>query len=303
MFTHSAVAKHFNRGLAVLAACVAVLASTVCGLELSAQSQAPAASTATAAPTVVAAPIQTPSFDVISVKPNKSSIGARGLIVTEFTADGFRGVNVPVHTLLLEAYGLHEGESFGEPAWADSEVFDIEAKVAGPDVVAFTKLDSNQREAMLRQILVERFNMTAHYEIRELPVYALSVTKGGPKLKESAIDPSVPASARRGGGVRMSMGMISANECTIPYFLSMLSRQLGRTVLDRTGLTGNYDFTLRWSPDNGATTSSNAPDGSQSDSLPSIFTVVQEQLGLKLESTKAPADVLVVDHIEHPSQN
>ena len=172
-----------------------------------------------------------------------------------------------------------------------------------PDVAAFTKLDSDQREAMLRQILAERSNMTAHHEIRELPVYALSVTKGGPKLKESAIDPSVPASTRRGGGVQMSMGMIAAHECAIPFFLSMLSRQLGRTILDRTGLTGNYDLTLRWSPDNGTTTSTNATDGSQSDSLPSIFTAVQEQLGLKLESTKAPADVLVVDHIERPSQN
>jgi len=299
MFTRSAVAKHFKLGLALLAAYVLVVLALASG----ARSQAPAASTANAAPTVVAAPIEPPAFDVISVKPNKTSIGAHGLITTEFTADGFRGINVPVHVLLQQAYGLHEGESFGEPPWASSEVFDIEAKVAGPDVAAFTKLDFDQRESMLRQILAERFNMTAHREIRELPVYALSVAKGGPKLKESAIDPAVAASARGGGGVQMSMGMIAAHECTIPFFLSMLSRQMGRTILDRTGLTGNYDFTLRWSPDNGATTSPNATDDSQSDSLPSIFTAVQEQLGLKLESTKAPADVLVVDHLEHPAQN
>jgi uncharacterized protein (TIGR03435 family) len=78
---------------------------------------------------------------------------------------------------------------------------------------------------------------------------------------------------------------------------------LGRTILDRTGLTGNYDFTLRWNPDNGVTTSSNPPEGSQADALPSIFTALQEQLGLKLESTKAPASVLVIDHLERPSQN
>ncbi|MGA2897993.1 MAG: TIGR03435 family protein, partial [Acidobacteriaceae bacterium] len=241
-----------------------------------------------------------PSFDVISVKPNKTSLGVHGLIITEFTADGFRGTNVPVHTLLLQAYGLHEGESVGEPAWANSEVFDIEAKVAGPDVAAFSKLDSDQLQAMLRQILAERFGLVAHRETRELPVYAMSVAKGGPKLKEFVFDPAVPASARRGGGVQMSMGMIAAHECTIPYFLSMLSRQLGRTVVDRTGLTGNYDFTLRWSPDNSATSAS---EGAQADTLPSIFTAVQEQLGLKLESTKAPASVLVVDHLERPSQN
>jgi uncharacterized protein (TIGR03435 family) len=294
MVARSAVAKHTNRGLTLVAAFVLVTLAPVAR----AQTQAPAAATA-----AVPAATQPPAFDVISVKPNKSSIGAHGLIVTEFTADGFRGVNVPVHTLLLEAYGLHEGESFGEPAWAGSEVFDIDAKVAGQDVVAFTKLDSDQRQAMLRQILAERFGLTVHRESRELPVYAMSVPKGGPKLKESAIDPAVAASARRGGGVQMSMGMIAAHECTIPYFLSMLSRQLGRTIIDRTGLTGNYDFTLRWSPDNGATAASNDPAGTQADSLPSIFSAVQEQLGLKLESTKAPADVLVVDHLERPSQN
>ena len=291
MFTRSADAKHFNRRLILVAAFVLIVpASTVCAPVVRAQTQAPAA-----------APVEPAvSFDVISVKPNKSSLGAYGLVTTEFTADGFRGANVPVHSLLLQAYGLHEGEVIGEPAWASSEVFDIEAKVAGPDVAAFSKLDSDQRQAMLQQVLAERFKLAAHRETRELPVYALSVAKGGPKLKESAIDPSVPASARRGGGIRMSMGMISANECTIPYFLSMLSRQLGRTILDRTGLTGNYDFTLRWMPDNGTSASS---DGAQADALPSIFTALQEQLGLKLESTKAPASVLVIDHLERPSQN
>jgi uncharacterized protein (TIGR03435 family) len=289
MFTRSADAKHFNRRLILVAAFVLIVpASTVCAPVVRAQTQTPAASS-----------IQPPSFDVISVKPNKSSLGAYGLVITEFTADGFRGANVPVHSLLLQAYGLHEGEIIGEPPWARSEVFDIEAKVAGPDVAAFSKLDSDQRQAMLQQVLAERFKLATHRETRDLPVYALSVAKGGPKLKESAIDPSVPASARRGGGVRMSMGMISANECTIPYFLSMLSRQLGRTIIDQTGLTGNYDFTLRWAPDNGVS----ATDGAQADALPSIFTALQEQLGLKLESTKAPASVLVIDHLERPSQN
>ena len=285
MFTRSAFPRHFNRGLTLLTALVLVTLAPA----VRAQTQAPSATS-----------IHPPSFDVISVKPNKTSLGVHGLITTEFTADGFRGTNVPVHTLLLQAYGLHEGESFGEPAWANSEVFDIEAKVAGPDVAAFSKLDSDQLQAMLRQILAERFGLVAHRETRELPVYAMSVAKGGPKLKEFVFDPAVPASARRGGGVQMSMGMIAAHECTIPYFLSMLSRQLGRTVIDRTGLTGNYDFTLRWSPDNSATSAS---EGAQADTLPSIFTAVQEQLGLKLESTKAPASVLVVDHLERPSQN
>ena len=288
MVTRSAVAKYLNRGLTFLTALVLVALALRC-------SRPDPGSRCRVHPATL--------VRWISVKPNKTSIGSHGLIITEFTADGFRGTNVPVHTLLLQAYGLREGESFGEPPSANSEVFDIEAKVAGPDVAAFSKLDSDQRESMLRQILAERFHIAAHRETRELPVYAMSVGKGGAKLKESVIDPAVPASARRGGGVQMSMGMIAAHECTIPFFLSMLSRQLGRTIIDRTGLTGNYDFTLRWSPDNGAITSSNDPAGTQADALPSIFSAVQEQLGLKLESTKAPADVLVVDHLERPSQN
>jgi uncharacterized protein (TIGR03435 family) len=290
MVTLSVVTKHFSRKSILVAVFVAGLAFHVCGSVVDAQSQAQD----------VAVPVQPPAFDVISVKPNNNSLGAHGLITTQFTADGFRGTNVPVHVLLLQAYGLHEGESFGEPTWASTEVFDIEAKVAGPDVVAFSKLDSDQHQAMIRQILAERFKLTAHRESRELPVFVLSIAKSGSKLKESMIDPSVPPSERRGGGVQMSMGRIAAHECTISYFLTMLSRQMGRSILDRTGLTGNYDFTLRWNPDNGLTT---AAEDTQADALPSVFTAVQEQMGLKLESTKAPTEVLVVDHLERPTQN
>jgi uncharacterized protein (TIGR03435 family) len=242
---------------------------------------------------------QLPAFDVISVKPNKTTPGgAYGLVTMEFTADGFRGINVPAHVLLLQANGLHEGQLVDEPAWCRSDVFDIQAKVAAPDVEVFAKLGYDQRQAMFQQILTERFNLAAHRDTRELPVYALSIAKGGPKLKESPPDPSFAAGAKSGGRVGMSMGRITAQRTTLSDFAAMISRQLGRIVLDRTGLTAAYDFTLQWTPDN---TASTAPV--PADAPPSIFTAVQEQLGLKLESTKGPVDVIVIDHIEKPAEN
>ncbi|MGA1983074.1 MAG: TIGR03435 family protein [Acidobacteriaceae bacterium] len=250
------------------------------------------------------APLPLPKFDVISVKPDKNTPGgAYGLVTTEFTADGFRGTNVPIHLLLQQAYGLHEGQIVDEPAWAKTEVFDIEAKVAAPDVAAFSQLPAGQRQAMFQQILAERFNLAAHRDTRELPVYALSIAnpKTGGKLKESPPDPAHPG-AGSGGRVGMSTGRIVAQHTTTSDLASMLSRQLGRTVIDRTGLTAAYDFTLLWSPDNEAASSPGSAS-MPSDAPPSIFTAVQEQLGLKLESTKGPVDVIVIDHIEKPSEN
>lgn len=244
-----------------------------------------------------------PKFDVISVRPNKTTPGgAFGLVTTEFTADGFRGTNVPAHTLLQQAYGLHEGQIVAEPEWAKSEVFNIEAKVAGPDIAAFSKLPYDRRQAMFRQILAERFNLAAHGDIRELTVYALSIAKGGAKLKESPPDPDHP-SAKSGGRAGTSSGRIMAQRTTTTELAAMLSLQLGRTVIDRTGLTAAYDFTLLWTPDNAVSMPSKASEGAALDAPPSIFTAVQEQLGLKLEFSKAPTDVLVIDHIERPSEN
>jgi uncharacterized protein (TIGR03435 family) len=174
------------------------------------------------APPAATAPL--PQFDVISVKPNKTTPGgAYGLVTTQFTADGFRGANVPVHTLIQQAYGLREGQVVDEPAWVKTEVFDIEAKVAGPDIAAFTKLNFDQRQAMFQQILTERFKLVAHRETRELPVYALSVAKGGPKFKESPPDPNMIPGAKGPGNFGMGMGRISAHGTAIPYFASMLS--------------------------------------------------------------------------------
>ena len=252
------------------------------------------------------APIVAPPFDVISVKPNKDSNGTR----MQFTPDGLHGVGVTVRFLLYEGYGgINSNQVIGEPGWTNTDGFDIEAKVAPADVAMLGKMNFEQRRAMFQTILADRFKLVVHHETRELPVYVLTVAKGGPKFKESAPDDPASTAPRR-RGMMMNRGKVTATDAQVSVSSSpILSRQLGRTIIDKTGLTGNYDFTLEWAPDDGgpppakpqdgsATPAANAPDPGAS-----VFTALQEQLGLKLESTKAPVDVVVIDHIEKPTEN
>lgn len=141
----------------------------------------------------------------------------------------------------------------------------------------------DQLKLMLQTLLADRFRLVLHRETKQLPVYELIVAKGGPKLKESAEDAST--------FLHTDAKSITAAKVAMPMFVKLLSQQMGRSVLDKTGLSENYDFKLEWTPDeaNG--------DG------PSIFTAIQEQLGLKLEPSKGPVEVLVIDHAEKPSEN
>jgi uncharacterized protein (TIGR03435 family) len=248
------------------------------------------------------APATPPKFDVISVKPDKTQGGMRSMLMTP---DGFSAENVTVHMLLLESSHLNEDQIIGEPAWANAENFDIMAKVNGADVPALTKLSFDERRAMFKQILTERFGLATHTETRQLPLYLLTVQKGGPKFKESAPDPKDNGQGR----FTVQDGKIVTQGTTIAYFLSFLSRQVGRTIVDKTNLAGKYDITLKWAPNPGAPsavpspTSGPPPLAAPTDNDASIFTAIQEQLGLKLESAKGPVPVVVIDHVETPSEN
>ena len=270
--------------------------------------------------------VQIPSFDVVSVKPDTANGGMMRLM---FTADGLSLTNVPVHMILTEGYHLNDDQIFDEPAWAKSDRFDVEAKVAGPDVATLKKLTPDQRRSMFKQVLTDRFQIKTHTETRTLPVYVLSIAKSGSKLavasprhslgRASAAVPSAPGSPApvrpRGPGMMMQRGKLTVTDSPLAFFLQFLSRELGRTIVDKTGLTGNYDFTLSWTPDEG--TGSAGPGGPppagapspapppDSSGGPSIFTAIQEQLGLKLESkTKGPVDTsCVIDHLEKPTEN
>ena len=223
--------------------------------------------------------------------------------------DGVRLSNLPVQDLIVQAYGLVLTDQIvGLPNWANSERFDIEAKVASGDVAAFRKLTLDQVRSMGRPILADRFKFAGHEEKRVLPLYTLVVAKDGSKLTPSTLS-SEDRDARTGligmghaataNGAAPGMNELTARGVTMDRLASTLSQQgLSRVVLDNTGLTGRYDFKLTWAPENVA-----ADPNSTDTSGPSIFTAVSEQLGLKLEPQKGPVPVLVIDHIEAPSLN
>jgi uncharacterized protein (TIGR03435 family) len=213
-----------------------------------------------------------------------------------------------VQDLIVQSYGLVLSDQIvGLPSWANSQRFDIEAKVAAADIPAFHKLTLDQVRSMGRPILTDRFKFVGHQEKKTLPFYALVVAKDGSKLTLSTLS-SQDREAQTG---RIGMGHASsangapginelnAQGVTMGRLASTLSQQgLGRVVLDNTGLTDRYDFKLTWASESAA-----ADINSTDVSGPSVFTAVSEQLGLKLEPQKGPVPVLVIDHIEAPSLN
>lgn len=189
---------------------------------------------------------------------------------------------------------------------AQHGAFDIEAKADSSVNDQLQKLGRDQRrvqmQGMFQQLLAERFKMSVHWETRDLPVYALAVTKKGPNLQVSK-QPEGDTKISSGTGQFTAQGVTLA-ELT-RALTQTLSKELGRVVVDKTGITGRYDVTLKWTPETGATPVDSGTSGAAPtpDSGPSIFTAIQEQLGLKLESSKGPVQVLVIDHVEMPSEN
>ena len=245
-----------------------------------------------------------PAFDVISVKPDKS--GGPGVSI-RMTPDGFIASNITVHMLLMEGFGLNADQLSGEPGWASSDTFDVEAKVAGADVDAMKKISFEQRRTMFQQVLTDRFQLKIHHDSQQLPVYMLTLAKGGSKLKQTATDAKGAGGISGGPGrIMIGRGSIKGDGMTVSFLVSILSRQLHRTVIDKTGLTGNYDLELKWAPDEGMGGDAGAHGPAVDDpsaSGPTLFTALQEQLGLKLESGKGPVDTVVIDHLEKPAEN
>lgn len=250
-----------------------------------------------------------PAFEVASIKPDKQSGRNHNTRIRHEPGGRFEALGVPLQLLLEESYDVKDTQVIGAPAWFASERFDIQAK---PDEETAAKIRQLGREQakeqmklMLRELLKDRCKLKLEEGTRELPVYAMVVAKGGPKFHESASSgDSDPAKT----GVFMNgRGEVSLISAPLAVFADVLSRQLQRPVLDNTGLKGNYDFSLKWTPDQsemqmGPKAPGDAappPEGTG----PSIFTAMQEQLGLKLEGEKAPMKVLVIEHIEKPSEN
>jgi uncharacterized protein (TIGR03435 family) len=230
---------------------------------------------------VVAAPARAEAFDVASVRPTKSEGGKSSV---KITPGQVAMENVSLRKCIGLAYDVGEDReyAFSGPGWLNSVSFDIVAK--------FPPAASREQIAlMLQTLLADRFKLKLHHETKELPVYALIVVKNGPKLQVSVSSGQAE--------FNLAPGRISGKAASMSAFADRLSArvQLSRPVLDLTGLKDTYDFILEWAPDSVQTDDASGP---------SVFTAIQEQLGLKLEARKHPVEILVIDHADKvPSEN
>ena len=230
-------------------------------------------------------------WDVISVKPMTPDGCTKGGGAS-YLPDGLSAACVPAGFLVQEAYHLMDQTRIvGLPEWAraNSHPYSVEARVAGEDAAVFRKLSREEKFGMFEQVLTARFGMKTHRETRELPVYDLMVAKGGTKMKEAqAEEPMQWQFGAPTGDVKW----VNAPASSMVWFLG---RETGRPVVDKTGLTGKYDFTLEFEPA--------ARAGKDESGRPSIFTALEEELGLKLVPAKEPVEVLVIDSIKQPGAN
>ncbi len=262
-----------------------------------------------------AAPL--PSFEVASIKPNRSGDAIGGALRPP---ERYTATNLPIKALIEFAYNVQDFQLSGGPSWVASERYDVDAKVDDSLAAELKELSfwrrTDQMRLMVQSLLADRFSLRLSHKTEILPIYALVIAKTGAKLQESKPSEDYSSGAKghvgQEGEFTMSQGQLTAQGFSIEGLVWLLSRRLGRPVLDQTGLKGNYDFTLQWTPDEGhgamAKVQTDAGPGTVAPPLPgssgpSIFTAIQEQLGLKLESTKGPLDVIVIDHIERPSEN
>ena len=264
-------------------------------------------------------------FDVATIKPSPAD--ARILSAPQGSPEDFNARMATVESMIAFAYGIpfslgmsmdpahfflpHPESLVGGPTWVAMDKYELAAKADAATMEVWSKLPKKDQQEelrrMLRALLEERFHLVMRHETRKMPAWALVVVKGGPKFGATAGPPldlndgSNPAkpfdsSKPYQGRWKLDLGVIRGQDVSIDDFDQMLWSQReieSHKILDQTGLVGKYDFMLKWS----SVDDPREPDG------PSLFTAIQEQLGLKLETTKAPMDVLVIDHIERPSGN
>lgn len=235
-----------------------------------------------------------PEFEVATIKPSKPDTPGK-----MFRVNGrhFSTLNTTLNDIITFAYGVHVKQIVDGPAWLQSDKYDLDAQPDGQG-----QPNGEQWKTMIRKLLADRFKLTFHHDKKELSAYALIVGKNGPKLTKSQGDPNGgPSLFFRG------LGVLPAGNATMGDFAGVMQGAvLDRPVVDQTGLQGRFDFMLKWTPDEsqfGALGGKIPPPTDNADAPPGLFTAIQEQLGLKLESTKAPVEVLVIDHVEKPSEN
>ena len=268
-------------------------------------------------------------YEVASIKVANRTGADRYRVGVVPSPDGLTASNVTLQILIVIAYGVQNNQVIGAGDFLSSEHYDIDAKMSEATADALKKMTAEERTAarqkMMQALLADRFKLAIHRETKELPVYSLVVAKNGPKMKEIAAagaDPYAPGAAGPGRGASGAPGIsvsggrggtmsMTGKSMPISALIHSISTSLDRPVIDKTGLTGYYDFSLEWMREDAAQSAgaSGAAGGGQPTSGPpeaegqSIFSAVQEQLGLKLEAGKGPVEVIVVDKSEKPTGN
>jgi uncharacterized protein (TIGR03435 family) len=247
---------------------------------------------------VAQSPAPRPNFDafeVATIKPVDHDPKA-GRYITMQGANRFIGKDYTLKLMIAAAYNLNSREISGGPEWLESDHYDIVAVTPGE-----VRPTRDEQMAMLRNLLADRFKLAFHREQKEFSIYELEVAKGGPKLKPSTAAPDDPAQLI--STVYQQRIVLPARNATMGDLASLMQRaMLDRPVVDKTGLTGRYDFDLEWAPDE-TQFGGEVPAASADAPSAPLFSAIQQQLGLKLEAARGPVEALVVDKAERPSEN
>jgi uncharacterized protein (TIGR03435 family) len=237
-----------------------------------------------------------PGFEVATIKPSKPNQPGKTI---DFEGRHLTMINYNVNDMIADGYGLHTKQIIGAPAWFDTELYDIDGV---PDVPG--EPSDKQADLMLQKLLADRFGLKFHHEQRELSVFAITVAKGGPKMTVSAA-----GQGNEDDFTFRKLGDLTASNITMNEFAKEMQGSVtDRPVLDRTGLKDHYDFRLRWTPDDsqfaqfrsaGVASKTKARPNAQ----PALNDAIQQQIGLRIEPVKAMVDVIMIDHVEHPSPN
>jgi uncharacterized protein (TIGR03435 family) len=235
-----------------------------------------------------------PSFEVATVKPAKPEEQGRAFLVR---GRKFSTINTPLTALITFAYGLQEKQIVGGPDWMTTDKWDIEAQPDAPGTP-----NDKQLKSMLQKLLADRFQLKFHQDKKEMSAYVLEVTKTGSKMTKNDSNPDgLPGLFFQG------LGVLGVRNATMADFSQLMqSAVLDRPVVDHTALAGRYDFKLKWTPDEsqfGGMGIKVPPPSDAADAPPTLFTALQEQLGLKMDVEKTPVPVYVLDHVEKPSAN
>lgn len=258
-------------------------------------------------------------YEVASIKPHDPAASSNG-VFSRFSerSDGLSATNVTLLSMIETASGVEQSRVSGIPGWLKSDTYDLEARMDGSTFAVFDALPDAERNAarsqMLQSLLTDRLKLTVHRETRELPVYELVVAKNGPKLLPEDLSTNLGQALGAGSDANGNT-RIDAKAVTLDALARFLSGRLHRMVLNKTGLTDRYQFTLNYFVDpNVASLPVTAVEEGREPAVPppaslpgatgrSLFDAIQEQLGLKLVSAKGPVEIIVIDHVERPSAN